>query len=127
LTRFGDTLTDTVVERLTTASGRRYSVVGNAAILRWPRAQRDLRAIATSLGASFVVLGQIQRDDQRVRVLAHLIRLPDQTHITVSRTDGVADGTLAVADDVADRIADAFGPLLREPGAKPSSHALATR
>jgi DNA-binding winged helix-turn-helix (wHTH) protein/TolB-like protein len=126
LTRFGDTVTDTVVAQLTSASGGRYEVVGNAAILRGPRAQRDLRAIASSLGAAYVVLGQVQRDDQRLRVLAHLIRMPEQTHITVSRTDGIAEETLAVADDVATRIAAAFGPPLREASETASSRTPST-
>ncbi len=124
LTRFGDTVTDTVVAQLTNTSGGKYEVVGNAAILRGLRSQRDLRAIASSLHAGYIVLGQIQRDDQGVRVLAHLIRLPEQTHITVSRTDGIAAATLAVADDVAARIAGAFGPRLREASENASSRPL---
>ncbi len=59
-TRFSDGLTDNVVERLTAWSSGRYSVIGNAQILRLPREQRDLAAIASSLHATYVVLGQVQ-------------------------------------------------------------------
>jgi TolB-like protein len=116
--RFADTLTDTVTLQLAEAGAGRFRVIGNAAILRVPRQQRDMRAIAASLNAGFIVLGQIQRDDltpgapaprnQRVRVLAHLIRMPDQTHIKVSRTEDVAGTTLSAADEIAARIARAF-------------------
>ena len=126
LTRFADNLTDTVVEQLADNSEGQYGVVGNAAILRRPREQRDLSAIAASLRARYVILGQVQRDDRRLRVLAHLIRLPEQTHITVSRTDGVSDATLTIVDDVAGRIARAFAPRLRESGLRITSHALTT-
>jgi hypothetical protein len=34
-----------------------------------------------------LVLGQIQGSPASVRILAHLIRLPEQTHITVARID----------------------------------------
>jgi len=59
LTLFSDALTDTVVEQLTSQSNGRFSVIGNAQILRLPRDQRDLSAIATTLHASYVVLGQV--------------------------------------------------------------------
>ena len=108
LNRFVDALTDTVTVQLAEAGDGQFSVVGNAAILRAPRQDRDLRAIASTLHAGFVVLGQVQRDDQRVRVLAHLIRMPDQTHVRVSRTDNVPDTTLTEADEVAGRIAREF-------------------
>jgi len=126
LSRFSDALTDTLVERLTTQGSGRYAVVGNAAILRLPRDRRDLRTIASSLHAQYVVIGQLQRDDRRLRVLAHLIRLPEQTHITVSRTDGIAVETLAATDDIAARIAAAFDARLRQGGATSSSRAAAS-
>jgi hypothetical protein len=43
--RFADGLTDAVVAELTAAGGTRYGIIGNAAILRRPRNQRDLTAI----------------------------------------------------------------------------------
>src|SRR5262249_39347941 len=85
--RFADGLTDALVAELTRANAGRYGVIGNAAILREPRARRDLGAIAASLRVSYVVLGQVQRSGSHIRVLAHLVRVPDQTHLWVSRFD----------------------------------------
>src|SRR5207245_2501791 len=85
--RFADALTDTVVAQLTASGAGRYQVIGNAAILRGPRERRDLRAIASSLGVGYVVLGQVQLSGARIRVLAHLIRMPEQTHVWVTRLD----------------------------------------
>jgi DNA-binding winged helix-turn-helix (wHTH) protein/TolB-like protein len=124
LTRFSDYLTDNVVEQLTVTGGGRYDVVGNAAILRGPREQRDLGAIGSSLHASYVVLGQVQRDTGRVRVLGHLIRLPDQTHVTVARFDDVPEQTLAETSEIAARMTQAFAPRVTTRGA---SHPLVTR
>lgn len=108
LDRFTDGLTDSVVAELTAAADRRYGVIGNAAILRGPRAQRDLRAIASSLGATYVVIGQVQRDSSRVRVLAHLIRLPEQTHLDVARFELEATDRLSIETDLAQQIASRF-------------------
>lgn len=42
LDRFAQNLTDTLVGELTTAGAGRFAIIGNAAILRLPRSQRDL-------------------------------------------------------------------------------------
>jgi DNA-binding winged helix-turn-helix (wHTH) protein/TolB-like protein len=110
--RFADALADTVVEQLTSASQNRYQVIGNAQILRLPRDQRDLNAIASSLHAAYIVLGQVQSDNGQVRVLAHLIRLRDQTHIWVVRADRTMTDPLALQSDVAQAIATEFSPRI---------------
>jgi len=108
ITSFSDALTDNVVEQLTSQSSRRYRVIGNAQILRLPREQRDLKAIASSLHAGYVVLGQVQSNGAQVRILAHLIRLPDQTHIWVVRLDRPLIDKLGVASAAAHQIATEF-------------------
>jgi DNA-binding winged helix-turn-helix (wHTH) protein/TolB-like protein len=113
LTRFSDYLTDTVVEQLTETSGGSYEVVGNAAILRTAREQRDLRAIAASLHARYIVIGQVQRDAAAVRVLAHLIRLPEQTHVAVARFEDVREQTLAKTQEIAARVTQDFARRLK--------------
>ena len=120
LAPFTDALTDAVVERLTNDGAGRYRVIGSAAALRTARDQRDLVAIGLALHAQYVVLGQIQRDAQRTRVLAHLIRLPDQTHVAVSRTEDVraADSSLALIDALSARIAKTIDTKLRDPGVR---------
>jgi DNA-binding winged helix-turn-helix (wHTH) protein/TolB-like protein len=110
VTRFSDGLTDSVVERLTAESEGRYDVIGNAAILRLPREQRDLQAIAASLGANYVVLGQVQSNGAQTRILAHLIRLPDQKHLWVVRTDREIGDALAVEAEIAQHVAAEFAP-----------------
>lgn len=108
-TRFSDSLTDNVVERLSTLSNGKYGVIGNAQILRVPREQRDLTAIATSLNAKYVVLGQVQADGDKTRILAHLIHLPDQIHVWVVRTDGRSlTDPLTLETELAQKIGDQF-------------------
>jgi DNA-binding winged helix-turn-helix (wHTH) protein/TolB-like protein len=108
MVRFSDGLTDSVVEQLTSQSGNRYQVIGNALILRGPRDLRDLNAIATSLHAAYVVLGQVQSNSGQVVILAHLIRLPDQTHIWVVRAERTLGDPLNVESEVAQKIAAEF-------------------
>jgi DNA-binding winged helix-turn-helix (wHTH) protein/TolB-like protein len=112
LDRFADALTDSVVAQLTASGQGRYEVIGNAAILRRPRSERDLRAIGSSLGVTYVVIGQVQRSGTHIRVLAHLIRLPEQTHIWVTRLDRSLDDPLAAQLEIAQTIASDFSRRL---------------
>jgi DNA-binding winged helix-turn-helix (wHTH) protein/TolB-like protein len=105
---FSDGLTDNVVEQLTSESAGRYRVIGNAQIVRLPREQRDLNAIASSLHAAYVVLGQVQSNGAQVRILAHLIRLSDQTHIWVVRLDSPVTDRLGLESEAAHKIAAEF-------------------
>ena len=119
--KFSDELTDNVVVQLTAQSRGTYRVIGNAQLLRLPREQRDLRAIAASLNAGYVVLGQVQTNGSGVRVLAHLIRMPDQTHIWVVRIDRPLTDTLAIEAEAARVIATQFATQMSgNPGAASS-------
>lgn len=110
MTSFSDGLTDSIIERLTSVSQGQYKVIGNAQILRRPREERDLKSIASTLGAGYVVLGQVQRNGSQTRILAHLIRLSDQTHIWVVRADQTLDDPLLVESEVAQKVAAEFSP-----------------
>jgi DNA-binding winged helix-turn-helix (wHTH) protein/TolB-like protein len=112
LATVADGLTDNLVAQLTDSGQRQFSVIGNAHILRVPRDQRDLTAIQTQLKAKYVVIGQIKPDGDKALILAHLIRLPEQTHIWVARvgTPQLANG--AGDSDIADQISRAFIPRL---------------
>lgn len=109
---FADGLTDAVVAELTTAGTGHFDVIGNAAILRQPRSKRDLLAIASSLKVGYVILGQVQQNNEGVHVLAHLIRLPAQTHLSVVRLDSVQVDTLRMQTELAQRAVQAFSPKL---------------
>jgi TolB-like protein len=108
LDRYAQTVTDTLVAELTTGARGRLRVIGNAAALRVPRSQRDLVTIGRSLHAGHSVLGQLQRDQGKLRILAHLIRLPEQTHLWVVRIEQSETEPLVAAAKVATRISEQF-------------------
>ncbi len=77
-------LSDVVVTELTRLSPDRIGVVGNAAALRQLRNIRNLKALATAVDADYVVLGQLQRQDDGLRFIVHLIRLSDEVHLSAA-------------------------------------------
>ncbi len=123
--RFAQALTDAIVAELTTTGEGRYAVIGNAPILRSARTFRDLKAIDLALHAQYVVLGSVQREGDRIRVLAHLIRLPEQTHVSVARLDRAVGDPLGAQVELAQAIVARFSPRLDADRApiRPSSHA----
>ena len=112
--RFCSALTDNVIEQLTSASQNHYMVIGNAAVLRAPRERRDLVQIAASLHAQFVVLGEVQGGGAQTRILAHLIRMPEQSHVWVVRLEQPFDDLFTLESSAARDIATEFSSKLTD-------------
>jgi DNA-binding winged helix-turn-helix (wHTH) protein/TolB-like protein len=113
LDRFADGVTDSLVADLTAVGDGRLGVIGNAAVLRRPRSFQNLDEIASTLRVQYAILGQVQRAGERIRILAHLIRLPQKTHVKVTRLETDAGSELQSAR----RIAADLGPKLGLPAA----------
>ncbi len=107
---------DATVARLSTPERvAAFSVIGNAAALQQPRAFRDLKRIGTELGADYIVLAQMKRDDAGVRLIAHLIRVRDESHLWANTYDRAVPSpdqgdategfTLAAQAEIAEAIA----------------------
>jgi DNA-binding winged helix-turn-helix (wHTH) protein/TolB-like protein len=100
-------IADQTVARLA-AAGRlpRLAVVGNSAVLRRPRAFRDIKAIGREVDAEYVVLAQMKVDQSKVRLIAHLIRVSDEAHVWADSFDRDRF-TLDVQAEIAEAIAKA--------------------
>jgi DNA-binding winged helix-turn-helix (wHTH) protein/TolB-like protein len=123
--RLADILTDSVVGELTVAGGGRYGVIGNASVLRGPRESRNLLAIGSALKAGYIAIGQVQRDGASIRILAHLIRLPDQKHLWVVREESSAQEAEGRQSDLARRIAAEFSRRLEADRPRPAASSAA--
>ena len=106
-------IADLTVARLATPERlREVSVVGNAAALRRPRAFRDVKAIGEEVHVDYVVLAQVTGDPHGIRVIAHLIRTRDESHVWanafVRPTFGL-DQQAEVAESIAQSVATRLG------------------
>ena len=103
--RIAGGVADATVARLATPERiQQVEVIGNAAVLRRPRAFRDLKVIGQELHARYVVLAQVKQDAQRVRLIAHLIRVHDGAHVWAHTFDRDSFG-LDVQAELAEAIA----------------------
>jgi TolB-like protein len=105
---YSDRLTDLVVADLTAGAPKKFRIIGNAAALRGPREGRDIQQIGQSLGASYVILGQVQRTASGYRILAHLIHLPEQTHMEVVRYESKLEDGLPSEEQLGEGIKAEF-------------------
>jgi DNA-binding winged helix-turn-helix (wHTH) protein/TolB-like protein len=96
----------TVVRLATPERMPRLRVIGSSAALRQPRTFRDIKVIGESVGAEYLVLAQIKSDGDTVRLIAHLIRISDETHLWANTFDRSAF-SLAAQAEIAEAIADA--------------------
>ena len=62
-------------------------VIGNASDLSFSFKPANMKAMGESLGAQYLLLGQMKSDDTRLRIVAHLIRVSDQTHLWAKTYD----------------------------------------
>lgn len=113
LDSFTDGLGDAVVAELTNSLKEQFEVIGNAPLLRGARISQNVERIGSELNARFVILGQVSRTGASGRVLIHLIRMPDQAHLKVTRVENpdFADGT-RTQGEIARRAASDFAPKL---------------
>jgi DNA-binding winged helix-turn-helix (wHTH) protein/TolB-like protein len=82
----------------------RLRVIGNATDVFFSFKPRDMREIGIRLGAQYLVLGQLKKDDAHFRVIAHLIRVSDQTHVwatTFDRDSLDLSAQAAIAEEIA--------------------------
>jgi DNA-binding winged helix-turn-helix (wHTH) protein/TolB-like protein len=111
----------TVAQLAAPARIGRLSVIGNAAALHQPRRFRDLKRIGVDLDADYIVLAQMKRDATHVRLIAHLIRVSDESHLW-AKTFDAPDFTLDVQSQIAETIAESVTSVLAAPSsARPRS------
>ena len=105
--RLAATASDIMVERLTALGIQRVGIIGNTPTLRVSRERRDPEAVRRETRAAYFVFGQVQDDDAGVRLVVHLIRLDDATHLWVTRVARARTELADIQDVVADRLAEA--------------------
>ncbi len=68
--------------------------------------------IAASLGVAHIVEGSVRRSGERLRVTAQLIRAEDGFHLWSENYDETTKDTIAVQEDIAEKIAGALNVIL---------------
>jgi TolB-like protein len=70
--------------------------------------------IAAALGVGHIVEGSVRRSGDRLRVTAQLIRAADGFHLWSENYDSTEEDTIAVQEDIAEKIAQAMDIVLND-------------
>jgi DNA-binding winged helix-turn-helix (wHTH) protein/TolB-like protein len=114
LDRVAKGVSDATVARLATAERLPHLlVIGNASDFRFSFKPANMKAMGESLGAQYLLLGQMKKDDRRLRIVAHLIRVSDQTHLWAKTYDSDSLDLIqqaSIAEEIAKAVSATLAP-----------------
>ena len=110
---FADGLTEEILNSL--AQLPELLVTARTSAFKFKGLDQSVQEIAAQLGVGHVVEGSIRRSGDRLRVTAQLIRASDAFHVWSENYDSTSQDTIAVQEDIAEKIASALDEVLDDP------------
>ena len=84
------------------------SVIGRASVMRYKKKDAPIDQIGRELNVDYVLEGSAQREANRVRITAKLIRVNDQTQIWARPYEHELSGIMVVQSELAKSVAEAL-------------------
>lgn len=109
---FADGLTEEILNSL--AQLPELLVTARTSAFHFKGQDVPVQEIAAALGVQHIVEGSVRKSGQRLRVTAQLIRAEDGFHIWSENYDSTSGDTIAVQEDIAEKIADAMDVVMDE-------------
>jgi len=100
---FADGVHDTILTHLSRIHD--LKVISRTSVMEYKDAARNLPEIARALGVAHIVEGSVQRQGNRVRINAQLIRADGDEHLWAENYDRDVADVFAIQSDVAQKIA----------------------
>ena len=107
---FSDGLTETLLHMLTQVP--ELKVAARTSSFAFKGQNLNIRDIATALGVAHVLEGSVQRQGDRVRITAQLIRASDGFHVWSESYDRTLDDIFGIQDEIATRVGAALSASL---------------
>ena len=104
---FADGVTETLIAGLSRSPNLR--VIARTSTDAYKGKALDIRQIAHELGAQYVVEGSVQKESDKMRIVAQLIDARSGEHIWAERYDREGSDALALQDDVTEKIIGSLG------------------
>ena len=100
-----DGLTQELIMQLGRLHPATLSVIARTSIMRYKKSDKTVEQIGRELGVDYILEGSTQREGDRVRVTAELIRVGDQAQLWADAFEREMAGILALQSDVARKVA----------------------
>jgi adenylate cyclase len=111
-TYFADGLTEEILNAL--AQLPELLVTARTSAFSFKGKELPISEIAAALGVRHIVEGSVRRSGERLRVTAQLIRAADGFHLWSENYDSTEEDTIAVQEDIAEKIATAMNVVMDE-------------
>lgn len=109
---FADGLTEEILNSL--AQLPELLVTARTSAFHFKDKDIPIQEIAAQLGVTAVVEGSVRRSGDRLRVTVQLIRAADGFHLWSENYDSTSKDTIAVQEDIAEKIATAMNVVMNE-------------
>ena len=107
-----DGLTQEMIAHLGRLSPHSLSVIARTSVMRYKKTDTPIDQIGRELGVDYVLEGSAQREGGRVRIIAELIQVRDQTQLWSEIFEQEMSGILALQNDVAEKVVRALAITL---------------
>lgn len=109
---FADGMVEDIITALSKVSGL-FVIARNSSFAYRGKAV-DVRQVGRELGVRYVLEGSVRKAGERVRITGQLVDVRNGTQIWAQRFDGTLADVFELQDRVADEVAGAIEPTLRE-------------
>ncbi len=103
---FSDGMTDETITQVSKIGS--LKVISRSSAMQYKNTRKPLKQIAQELGVSFILLGEIQKSGDSVRINAQLIDAATDQHVWSEYYDRNIKELFAIQSDVAEKIANAL-------------------
>jgi TolB-like protein/DNA-binding winged helix-turn-helix (wHTH) protein/Tfp pilus assembly protein PilF len=101
---FGDALTEELIAQLGRQYGTRLAVIARTSIMKYRDTNKGIDEIARELGADYVLEGSVRPVEDKLRVVAQLIRADDESHVWSSAFQRESDDLLQLQVELGETI-----------------------
>ncbi len=105
---FSDGLTMEMIAQLGRLHPQSLSVIARTSVMRYKKSDVSIDQIGRELGVDYVLEGSAQREGSRVRIIAELIRVEDQTQLWGDIFEREMSGILSLQNEVSQKVAGAL-------------------
>jgi TolB-like protein/DNA-binding winged helix-turn-helix (wHTH) protein len=118
---FSDGITEEMITRLGEMHPQGIGVIARTTVMQYKRASKNVADIGRELKVDYVLEGSVRRSSRRVRIVAQLVQVSDQTQVWSQTYERDEADLLALQSEVATRIAHALsgGVLTTVPATPP--------
>jgi len=107
-----DGLTQELIARIGRLNPQRLGVIGRTSVMRYKKGDTPIDQIGRELGVDYVLEGSVQREADRVRINAELVRVGDRTQAWTGTYEPELSGILGAQGQVAKGVAKALAVQL---------------